>query len=245
MSIIFGLDLGQTSDYTALAGAEQTTRDDGLNCYALRYLKRFHLGTPYTAAPGAEQPGVVEFTDDLLSEPIFADATLAIDQTGVGRPVVDRFHATGRLNILPITITSGSQATPAPSEHGYGWHVPKKLLVSTVQVLLQSRRLTIASKIPEAALLVKELQNFKVKITTAANETFEAWREGDHDDLVLAVAMACWVGENVVLGAFGVPYDRDAQSLIGQAPPGVFLDDNLYDDERQNDRDERGSVWPW
>jgi hypothetical protein len=31
-----------------------------------------------------------------------------------------------------------------------------------------------------------------VKITAAANETFAAWREGAHDDLVLAVALACW-----------------------------------------------------
>jgi len=28
-----------------------------------------------------------------------------------------------------------------------------------------------------------------------ANEQYEAWREGDHDDLVLAVAMACWLGQ--------------------------------------------------
>lgn len=235
---IFGLDLGQTSDPTALVGAEQIVGADGLNTYEFRYLKRFHLGTPYTAAPGAKRPGVVEFTDHLLSQEPFAGATLAIDQTGVGRPVVDRFHATGRLNILPITITAGSQVTPAPPEQGYGWHVPKKVLVSTVQVLLQSRRLTIASQIPEAALLVKELQTFKTKITTAANETFGAWREGDHDDLVLAVALACWAGENVVLGAFDVPFDRGAQSIIGQAPPGVFIDDDLVGERDDYGRDE-------
>ena len=34
-----------------------------------------------------------------------------------------------------------------------------------------------------------------MKITLAANETFSAWRERDHDDLVLAVALASWVGE--------------------------------------------------
>jgi hypothetical protein len=26
----------------------------------------------------------------------------------------------------------------------------------------------------------------------AGNETFESWRERDHDDLVFAVALACW-----------------------------------------------------
>jgi hypothetical protein len=42
---------------------------------------------------------------------------------------------------------------------------------------------------------VRELQQFQVKITAAANETFGVWRDGQHDDLVLAVALACWWAE--------------------------------------------------
>jgi hypothetical protein len=42
-----------------------------------------------------------------------------------------------------------------------------------------------------------ELLAFRAKVTASANETFEAWRERDHDDLVLAVATAAWVGEHV------------------------------------------------
>jgi hypothetical protein len=34
-----------------------------------------------------------------------------------------------------------------------------------------------------------------VKITEELNETFESWRERDHDDLVLAVALAAWAAE--------------------------------------------------
>jgi hypothetical protein len=224
--IIFGLDLGQTKDPTALVGAERTVGPDGLASYAFRYLKRFHVGTPYTSAPGAAESGVVEFTDKLLTSPPFAgcNPVLAIDQTGVGRPVVDRFVATGRLNVVPITITAGSTASSSPPESGYGYHVAKKLLVSTVQLLFQSRRLTIAERLPEAAVLMKELQNFRVKVTTAANETFEAWREGDHDDLVLAVAMACWVGENVCCGAWEIAEDADNRSLLADVPEGIFLD---------------------
>jgi hypothetical protein len=48
---------------------------------------------------------------------------------------------------------------------------------------------------PEAATLVKELHNFQVKITAAANEVFGTWRHGVHDDLVLAAALACWQAE--------------------------------------------------
>jgi hypothetical protein len=44
--------------------------------------------------------------------------------------------------------------------------------------------------------LVKELLNFRVKINiSTAHDSYEAWREGDHDDLVLSVALACWAGE--------------------------------------------------
>ena len=32
----------------------------------------------------------------------------------------------------------------------------------------------------------------EVKVSAAGNEQFGAWREGQHDDLVLAVALACW-----------------------------------------------------
>jgi hypothetical protein len=34
-----------------------------------------------------------------------------------------------------------------------------------------------------------------VKLTASANEAFGGWRETDKDDLVLAVAMAAWLGE--------------------------------------------------
>ena len=39
------------------------------------------------------------------------------------------------------------------------------------------------------------MENFRVKVTDAANETFGAWRERPHDDLVLAVAIAAWQAE--------------------------------------------------
>jgi len=52
--------------------------------------------------------------------------------------------------------------------------VPKKELVTCLQLLLQNRRLHIARSLPEATALVRELQLFQVKITAGANETFLA-----------------------------------------------------------------------
>jgi hypothetical protein len=73
--------------------------------------------------------------------------------------------------------------------------VPKRDLVSVVQVALQTDKLKIAEALPEAGTLVRELQGFQVKITDAANDTYGTWREGAHDDLVLAVALALYAGK--------------------------------------------------
>jgi hypothetical protein len=65
--------------------------------------------------------------------------------------------------------------------------------VSAVQIALQSGRLKIAEELALAETLRKELLNFRIKVNiSTAHDSYEAWREGDHDDLVLATALACW-----------------------------------------------------
>ena len=135
---------------------------------------------------------------ELLLRPALRDASLVVDQTGVGRAVVDMLwdELRGQVpcHFTAVTITGGHAVTnPANG----CLHVPKKELVGAVQVLLQSRRLRIAQTLPEAPVLVKELDNFRVKITEAANETFGAWREGQHDDLVFATALAAFMALRV------------------------------------------------
>jgi hypothetical protein len=47
--------------------------------------------------------------------------------------------------------------------------------------------------LPEAEILKKELLNFRMKIDPkTAHDSYEHWRESEHDDLVLAVSMAAW-----------------------------------------------------
>jgi hypothetical protein len=110
-----------------------------------------------------------------------------VDGTGVGVPVVNMFQQRGR-PLLPIVITGGD----AISYMGRTVRVPKRDLVSVLQVLFHSKRLKIAAGVAERDTLLGELANFSAKITQHANDTYEAWREGQHDDLVLALALACW-----------------------------------------------------
>jgi hypothetical protein len=210
-SFILGLDLGQTKDFTALAVLECQAPETGTEKpdYALRHLRRFPLGTPYTE--------IVPALATLVRSGPLAESPVVVDQTGVGRAVVDLMRREIGW-VVPVTITGGHAVTVTEER---SFLVPKKELVTCLQVVLQSRRLRIARGLHEAAVLVRELQQFQVKITAAANETFGVWREGQHDDLVLAVALACWWAER------NPPLDESAfgggESLFANPPEGVFL----------------------
>ena len=150
---------------------------------AIRHLERLPLGTPY--------PAVVAHVKALLQTPPLRPETtcVVVDQTGVGRAVCDQFRLAG-VAIVPVTIHAGHAVSGSIAE---GLHVPKRELVGAAQVLLQGRRLKIAQGLALTSTLVAELQNFKVTIDPrTAHDSYSAWREGQHDDLVLAAAMACW-----------------------------------------------------
>jgi hypothetical protein len=121
---------------------------------------------------------------------------LVVDETGVGTAVVEMILGALRRARVPggfvaATITGGSAVTQA----GEGrFRVAKKELASVLVALFGGHRLRIAP-LPETAVLIREAQNFSVKVTPAGNETFESWRESEHDDLVLALALACWAAE--------------------------------------------------
>jgi hypothetical protein len=74
-----------------------------------------------------------------------------------------------------VTITVGQAETKLPDG---SFPLPKQDLVTALQLVLQTRRLRVAPSLPDADILIREMQNFRVTITLAANETFGAWREG-------------------------------------------------------------------
>lgn len=211
-----GLDLGQSKDYTALCVLEEPlwTGEAGewrspaemmfdeaeyvlsLNHsqgrppdppLSVRRLERFALGTRY--------PAIAERVTALLSSaPLRGKRTaLLVDATGVGAGVVDHFERAA-LSPIAVTIHGGDGVGRDPMKHGY--RVPKRDLVGAVGVLLQTRRLKVAEGLPESETLKRELSNFRVKIDPkTAHDSYSHWREADHDDLVLATAMACWFRE--------------------------------------------------
>jgi len=190
---IIGVDLGQARDYTAICILERFEKLTGEAAkgrwttavrYAMPHLERPPLGTSY--------PDIIERLKEMIAGlPDHERLKIVVDRTGCGRPVVDLMRKE-KLSVIPATITAGGSVTGGVFG---GYNVPKRELVSNLAIIFQAHRLKISRALPEAAQLVEELQNFKIKVTLAGNDTYEAWRESDHDDLVLAAAMATWYGE--------------------------------------------------
>jgi hypothetical protein len=193
ISFFVGLDLGQRRDPSALAVVERAEvvfderdrvtyeRRRALR-YRVRFLERVRLGTPY--------PDVVGRVREVLRRPALAGrCMLAMDATGVGQPVLDLLR---RANlgclIAPVIITGGERESHA----GGLWHVPKRDLITGLRVMLEKEELSFPGKLPATRLLTRELADFEERTTRRGGVTFGAWREGQHDDLVIAAALACW-----------------------------------------------------
>ena len=199
--VVLGVDLGLRRDWTAIAALERVTDgDDARARYDLIHLERGHW----------ELPELVERVAGVRAAALGrfgADSTwLVLDRTGAGEFAVGPFRDAG-LDPVPICITGGlrptlsCRATAArrtPSTVRAEATVPKRDLVSVLQVLLETGRLRLAADLADLDILVGELETFRARISPAGRDTYEAWREGDHDDTVLATALACWFGERAL-----------------------------------------------
>jgi hypothetical protein len=187
-----GLDLGQPGQPTALAVFGRPTLTAGTRpgtrpTYDLRHLERFPPGTGY--------PEIVEAVVELLRTQPLPKSWLLADYTGVGRAVLELFRdGLGNgvtCGFSPVVLTAGG---PVTTGHAGGFAIPKTDLVGSLQVLLQTRRLRIASDLSEAATLVRELETYRPKVLLVRDD-MASWRDTPHDDLVLAAALAAWGGE--------------------------------------------------
>lgn len=201
MSLLYeyhiGLDLGQSVDYSAIAIIEKRTLIDYRHRtvsdeseFSLVGLKRFVLKTPY--------PQIVREIAERLSVPPFDDGEpifLVCDKTGVGQGIFDLIlendFLSNRCDLIGVQITGGHSV----SGQGSVRNVPKRDLVFLLAIELQKGNLKIASQIPEAKILVSEMQDFELRFTPKANDTYGAIN-GQHDDLVIASALGLWSAKN-------------------------------------------------
>jgi hypothetical protein len=117
---------------------------------------------------------------------------LALDATGAGLPVVDLLKSRGICPVA-ITITSGKDASQVGVS---SYRVPKRELVRTLVTLLESGRLKCALGLPFGKEFIEELLVFQLRLNRRTGRASYGSGSGSvHDDLVLAVALACWYGE--------------------------------------------------
>lgn len=175
---LLGLDLGQARDHSAIAIAERrveltgardpvTYVDETRTRVLIRHLERIPLRTPY--------PQVVERVRAITQKFHGRKLQVVMDSTGVGAAVRDMLAA-ARLGVpvIGVTITGGERVTLS-----YGqYHVPRHDLLANLRVLLEKRMLEIAVSGDAAAAFRSELHRWGLRSA--------------HDDLVFAVALACW-----------------------------------------------------
>lgn len=192
-------DLGQVNDYTAVAIVESVQANPGstgeaVYSHDVSHLERYR-GMPYPEVADR----LVRLCAHLPAAPV-----LVIDETGVGRAVCDQLRRANPRTVwfCPITITAGMDAVAQPDG---SFHVAKRQLVGAVQVAQQNHRLKVGKSLPLAPVLVKECLSFQARITSSGNVVYGVpdtsdWRNGVHDDLVLAVALGVWGAEHVPRG---------------------------------------------
>lgn len=200
MNYTLGVDLGTRQDYSALVllrrserlqepralpGTWQAEEERRItySVYEVPLLERLPLGVEYRHVISRIQQ-ILEFPQ-LYRQHV----DIVVDATGVGVPVLQQMYA-ARMNVIGVTITAGTSV----NQNDSGYTVPKRDLVSSLQVVAQSNRLKVSPRLKLAEEFKGEIQVFRRRPTTARNETYEA-DIGEHDDLVLACAIAVWYAD--------------------------------------------------
>jgi len=201
MRFCLSVDLGSEKDYTAISLLERIEKVQDKNIPTLggrvmiedpiivtaelhlQHLERVPLKTPY--------PTIVDKIKFIVNRPEFVDQiALIVDRTGVGLPVTQMMYQQG-LAPIGINIHGGERITTSKDHYG----VPKRDLVTALLTAFQMKRVKMPS--PEVLPIIKdfrdELAGFNMKINKqTGHDSYEAWMESIHDDLVLSVAMGVW-----------------------------------------------------
>ena len=194
MSLNVGVDIEQSVDPSALVVVEtyrpeQTPeelkhRQRPDRRHRVRWIERVPLGTDYGRV--VERIAVVAGQAQILGS-----ATIVLDATGVGRPVVDMLKRQTSVSLRAVVFTSGQHETQ-PSYDVF--RTPKVDLVTSLETVLQARRIEFVPDCPLQEDMRAELSSFDFSMSDRGHATFDG-ASGTHDDLVSALMLAVWFGE--------------------------------------------------
>lgn len=189
---VLGASLGTGMQPTAIAILEQEISQNGkwkagIEALSLRHLEQMPLdvGIPETVA----QVKALLGREEIAESETGGGAEVVLDITGAGRAPVELFEGSG---IKPVVVKITGATTTEEGDGENGWRVPKIELIGNLQVLLESERLKMARDMSLVSDLTDELNKFSMRPPRINPNDPEAWREGQFDDLVFAVAVAAW-----------------------------------------------------
>jgi hypothetical protein len=109
-------------------------------------------------------------------------------------------------------------------QSGLSRTLPKILLSSKLDALMATGCLKIQADLPEADTLIRELRDYRVQFTPSGQLTANA-RQGQHDDLVLATALAIWRLAGGGMASWGLyeTYRQQAAALAGADPERLVI----------------------
>ena len=211
---IFGLDLGQSEDPSALAlllNVNQTisphnwidSTHPSHNHWQLTATRVFPLGTAYTALAQQIHQSIDRFKQQHPATPV----TLLADATGIGRPTLEILYKEltsrpgqpiARLEGIVFTAGATHSRVSHPSLPVDLFHVPKLDLIETLVQSIESSQLKVVPNHPDQATLTAQLKSLRYASSRQTGQTTIHVDTNVHNpqianaDLVMALAMATW-----------------------------------------------------
>lgn len=239
MMFTAGLDLGEEVDFTALSvvQAEEGDASEELGTGSLGAFE----STPKMGVVHLERyrhvlyPEIVRrVVQRLMRPPLWGRVELVVDATGVGRGVADMF-AYLSIPFRGVVITGGDAESTSggwatDKEGNEVWtpvyhRVPKKTLVAASILPFQQEALKVAPRLDLAETLKNEMVGFRWKQNPKTGHETVQHREGEHDDLILSVSLACWS----ILRFSGAGSDGVNENLSMTVGNSIFRGDRAED----------------
>jgi len=189
MTFILSLDPAQLRDWSALCAVDMQYRPQEKRFgYDLVAMNR-KQGLPYDQ--------IVEWVAKTVKRPEFnrqQPPEFLLDATGVGVAVKDMLRAKG-VRLKAITITAGETLTRVGPEI----HVGKARLIGKFLGAFDSGKVQVNPNMPIWPQVEKEMLSFRAEMSAQGRVKMEA-EPGENDDMLFALAMAIWYGEEILRG---------------------------------------------
>ncbi len=186
---IQSLDPAQLRDWSALCALKMYYEEKRKRMeYDLVAMNR-KQGLPYDQ--------IVSWAVDTYKKPVFwagLPPKFVLDSTGVGVAVRDMMRSKG-VPVVAVTITAGEAIT----RQGPIIHVGKARMIGKFLGAFDAGKVHVNPNMPIWPKVEHEMLSFRAEMSAQGRAKFEA-EEGEHDDMLFALAQGVWYGEEILRG---------------------------------------------